>query len=147
MWVLSPYYERNRKGETGYLSRDPAGFKWTRNLNVTIQSGYTVGVHEGEVNGVNLAFLHNATIFPSAYPDSGPEDVVRSIAVFGKGCLEFLCQKGIIPAVCVTNDWFTGLIPAYAKNKSFGETFSGTTFFHIVHNLEPSYEGRIFASP
>ena len=43
----------------------------------------------------------------------------------------------------VTNDWFTGLIPAYAKKKAFGETFNGTTFFHIVHNLEPSYEGRI----
>jgi len=26
VWVVSPYYERNRKGETGYLAKDPAGF-------------------------------------------------------------------------------------------------------------------------
>jgi starch synthase len=43
----------------------------------------------------------------------------------------------------VTNDWFTGLVPAYAKNRAFGDTFNGTTFFHIAHNLEPTYEGRI----
>lgn len=66
------------------------------------------------------------------------------MAVFGKGCLEFCCKRQIIPALCVTNDWFTGLVPGYAKVKAFGDTFNGTTFFHIVHNLEPTYEGRIY---
>jgi glycogen synthase len=69
------------------------------------------------------------------------------MSVFGKGCLEFCCTRGLIPSVCVTNDWYTGLIPGYAKNKSFGDTFNGTTFFHIVHNLEPTYEGRIYPPP
>eukprot|EP00741_Cyanophora_paradoxa_P025062 tig00000342_g24190.t1 len=41
-------------------------------------------------------------------------------------------------------DWFTGLVPAYAKKGFFGDTFNGTTFMHIVHNLEPSYEGRVY---
>lgn len=50
----------------------------------------------------------------------------------------------MIPSVCITNDWFTGLIPAYAKIGAFGETFKGTTFLHIAHNLEPTYEGRLF---
>lgn len=50
----------------------------------------------------------------------------------------------MIPSVCITNDWFTGLIPAYAKIGHFGSTFKGTTFLHIAHNLEPSYEGRMF---
>ena len=44
----------------------------------------------------------------------------------------------------VTNDWFTGLVGAYAKNHNFGNVFEETKFFHIVHNLDPSYEGRIF---
>ena len=69
------------------------------------------------------------------------------LAVFAKACLQFCCDRGLIPSVCVTNDWFTGLIPGYAKAKHFGDTFNGTTFFHIVHNLEPSYEGRIYPSP
>lgn len=44
----------------------------------------------------------------------------------------------------ITNDWFTGLVPAYAKIGAFGTTFEGTTFMHIVHNLDPSYEGRLY---
>jgi starch synthase len=44
----------------------------------------------------------------------------------------------------LTNDWFTGLVPAYSKTNQFGDTFRGTTFFHIVHNGEESYEGRLF---
>jgi starch synthase len=73
--------------------------------------------------------------------------MMRQMAVFGKGCLEFCCSRGIIPSVCVTNDWYTGLVPAYAKIKAFGDTFNGTTFFHIAHNLEPSYEGRLYPGP
>ncbi len=33
---------------------------------------------------------------------------------------------------------------AYAKNFHFGTVFNNTKFFHIVHNLDPSYEGRLF---
>ena len=66
------------------------------------------------------------------------------MAVFCKGCLEFLCQRSILPSLIVTNDWFTGLVPAYAKVGCFGTTFKGTTFFHIVHNLEPTYQGRLY---
>jgi len=47
----------------------------------------------------------------------------------------------------VTNDWFTGLIPAYAKVGHFGETFKGSTFLHICHNLQETYEGRIWLQP
>lgn len=60
VWVISPYYHRNRKGEEGYLSKDPAGINYTFNVSATVESGYTLGVHEGVVNDVKLAFLHNA---------------------------------------------------------------------------------------
>ena len=33
------------------------------------------------------------------------------------------------------------------RSGTFGDTFSGSTFFHIVHNLEPTYEGRLFPNP
>ena len=49
--------------------------------------------------------------------------------------------------MCVTNDWFTGLIPGYAKTGQFGPTFKGTSFMHICHNLMESYEGRIYPEP
>lgn len=121
VYVISPYYERNRKGETGYLARDPAGIIYTGNITVTIGGGsVTLGVHEGVVSGVKVIFLHNGDIFPSPYPDMGPADIMRQLAVFGKGCLEFCCSKSLIPSLCVTNDWFTGLIPGYAKIGAFG---------------------------
>ena len=62
----------------------------------------------------------------------------------GKASLELLCSLGIIPAVIVTNDWYTGFSAAYAKAGHFGEVFKGTTFFHVCHNLEPTYEGRLY---
>jgi glycogen synthase len=49
--------------------------------------------------------------------------------------------------VAVTNDWFTGLVAAYHKTGAFGSTFKGTTFFHIFHNLQEAYEGRLYLGP
>lgn len=49
--------------------------------------------------------------------------------------------------MCVTNDWFTGFVAAYAKVGAFGPTFKGTTFMHICHNLMEDYEGRIYPEP
>lgn len=147
VWVISPYYEKNRKGETGYLAKDPAGIEYKENITVTLNAPYTMGVHEGEVHGVKVIFLHNSEIFPTPYADNGCAEVVKQLAIFGKACLEFCCAREMIPSVCITNDWFTGLIPAYAKVGAFGDTFKGTTFLHIAHNLEPTYEGRLFPLP
>ncbi len=147
--IISPYYERNRKGERDYLARDPAGINWKSNIEFGLGGGYyTLGVHAGVVNNVKVVFLHNADVFPSPYPDfTQASDAVRTLAVFGKACLQYCCNEGLIPSICLTNDWFTGLIPGYAKAKHYGDTFNGTTFFHIVHNLEPTYEGRIYPRP
>jgi starch synthase len=89
--VISPYYERNRKGQTGYLANDPAGIRYKDNIHVGIGGGFTLGVHEGVVKGVRVVFLHNGDIFPSPYPDAQPAYVVQQIAVFGKAVLEYCC--------------------------------------------------------
>jgi glycogen synthase len=145
--VISPYYDRNRKGVTGYLEKDPAGFQYVDNISVQADHKFTLGVHEGIVNGVKLVFLHHAEIFPAPYADLGAANVTRQLAVFGKACLEYCCKRMNIPSVCVTNDWFTGLVAGYAKTQQFGPTFNGTTFMHICHNLQETYEGRIYPSP
>jgi hypothetical protein len=145
--VISPYYHRNRKGKDGYLADDPANIKYVDNITVDIGHGFTLGVHEGMVSGVKQVFLHNGDIFPSPYPDAQPGYIVQQIAVFGKACLEYMCQRQIIPAICMTNDWFTGLVAGYAKVGHFGDTFKGTLFMHICHNLQETYEGRIYLSP
>jgi glycogen synthase len=145
VWVISPYYERNKKDETGYLANDPAGIKWVCNIDVSFGGeSYVLGVHQGFENGVNLLFLHNAAMFPTVYADGRGSWVMKQLVVWARGTLEALCHIRKIPSILVTNDWFTGLVAAYAKLGMFGETFQGTTFLHIVHNLDASYEGRLY---
>lgn len=144
--VISPYYERNRKGETGYLKKDPVEFSYIGNIEVTLDQKYTFGVHHGVCNGVKLYFLHNFEIFPSPYAEGSVSFIMKQIALFSKASLELLCFIKTVPAVFLTNDWFGALSAAYAKFGHFGETFRGTTFFHIVHNMEAGYEGRLYPS-
>jgi len=75
--VISPYYERNRKGQTGYLANDPAGIHYVDNIHVSIGGGFTLGVHEGMVKGVKVVFLHNGDVFPCPYPDAQPGYIVQ----------------------------------------------------------------------
>jgi starch synthase len=77
VYVISPYYERNRKGLTGYLATMGDGITYVDNIAVDIDGGCTLGVHEAKVKGVNLVFLHNADIFPSPYPDVKPDFAVK----------------------------------------------------------------------
>ena len=146
--MISPYYNQNIKGDTNYLSNDPFNIHYIKNVGIDLDSRYEFGVHYGTGNGgIKYYFLHNSYIFPRPYPDLGPTMTVREIACFAKASLQLLCDLKIIPSIILTNDWFTGLIPAYAKNGSFGDVFKGTTFMHICHNLEPMYEGRLYPSP
>jgi starch synthase len=75
--VISPYYERNRHGRTGYLQKDPSGIYYVDNVNVQLDQQYTLGVHEGIVGGVKVMFLHHADIFPTPYCDGNAANTVR----------------------------------------------------------------------
>jgi starch synthase len=99
-----------------------------------------VGIHEGDYKGVKVYFLHNAEMFPSAFAGDDPLYTIKSMALYARVSLELMCRLKIIPALIVTNDWFTGLLPGYVKNRTYGDTFSGTKIFHIAHNLDPNYE-------
>ena len=143
IWVCSPYYERNRKGETGYLAKD--GIVWKFNIEISLGTHtVTVGVHEGMVSNVRHFFVHNARYFPSIYPDFSATEMTGFLTLMGKCALEICCKLGDpFPSTIVTNDWATGLTAAYARN-FFGTVFEKTKFMHIVHNLDQNYEGRIF---
>ena len=83
--MISPYYAKNRKGETDYLAKDP--IKIVHKLNFEVWSGgfkYVIGVHEGTANGVQYYFLHNPEIFPYPYPDGDAAYTLRQLVVFGR---------------------------------------------------------------
>lgn len=84
--IISPYYERNKKGETGYLEKD--GFKYLENFDIWINgSKYILGVHHGVVNGVTLYWLHNPDLFPTAYAGEDPKYIMKQLTGFAKGSL------------------------------------------------------------
>ena len=146
--IISPYYDKNRNGEHDYLANDPFDIHYTQNINVKLDGNYIFGVHYGVGNGgIKYYFLHNYGIFPYPYADGYAPEILRRTCLFAKASLQLLCDLGKIPNLIVTNDWFTGLVPAYAKCGHFGKVFNDTTFFHICHNLEQAYEGRIYPSP
>jgi len=142
--IISPYYNFNRKGETDYLARE--GVKWTQNVTTFVgPERVELGVHHLKESYINYYFMHSFDYFPTPYHSSSATYQLKSIVLMAKASLELCCQFRILPAVVVTNDWFTGLVAAYGKASSvFGTVFSGTTFFHIIHNLEQGYEGKIF---
>jgi hypothetical protein len=112
--VISPFYDRNKKGKTDYLRAD--GVHWEQNIRTVVGNDVVeVGLHEGYVNGVRLIFLHNPMYLPSPYPDNTSRERLRAMILMAKGSLEALCQLRLIPNMIVTNDWFTGLVPAFAK--------------------------------
>lgn len=150
-----------RQGNRDYLARDGIAYAG-RNVEVWVNGERIVmGVHEGRVNHVRVFFLHNESVFPRPYPaldaaaqvwyllplplcPSSPHTTVpdaaaqmRVLAAFGQGCLELLVQWGISPSVVVTNDWFTALVPAYARHGRLAGAFNSTDFMHICHNLDP----------
>ena len=143
--VISPYYDRNRYGDTGYLSKDTMGIHKIRNIEINLDGHYGFGVFYGKENGVDYYFLHNFSLFPTPYAGGSCSEVLRRVCCFCKAAMQLLCDLRNIPSVIVSNDWFTGLTPAYGK-LHFGPTFKGTYFFHIVHNLDPMYEGRLYPS-
>ena len=145
IYVISPYYEKNKKDQSGYLNNDPFNINYMKNVKVDLDQNYECGVHHGEGNyGIHYYFLHNAEIFPKAYPNFKPYEAVRMISLFAKASLQLLCDLKVVPSIIVTNDWFAGLAAAFARSGQFGDTFKGTRFVHICHNLEVYYEGRIY---
>jgi starch synthase len=145
--IISPYYNMNKEGKYNYLSDDPLNIKYVKNTKIRLDQIYEFGVHHGTGNdGIKYYFLHNEYIFPKPYPNFDPKMAIRSIACFAKASLQLLCDINTVPSIIVTNDWFSGLTAAYVKNGSFGEYFDYTRFLHVCHNLEISYEGRIYPS-
>eukprot|EP01117_Protostelium_nocturnum_P000558 TRINITY_DN1062_c0_g1_i1.p1 TRINITY_DN1062_c0_g1~~TRINITY_DN1062_c0_g1_i1.p1 ORF type:complete len:1929 (+),score=827.64 TRINITY_DN1062_c0_g1_i1:180-5966(+) len=142
--VISPYYNYDRKGKTGYLKDE--GIVYKQNVITYVGNEYLeVGVHYGFEHGVHLHFLHNFKYFTTPYQSGSPVYQLSSIVLMAKASLELCCQLRLLPSIIVSNDWYTGLIPAYGKKSgAFGNTFAGTTFFYLVHNLEEGYEGKIY---
>lgn len=145
VYVICPYYTKNRKDQTGYLGDN---IKWTRNISVDLGTHIVeAGVFEGIENGVNLIFLERGDYFPKVYADPGGAGRhLQTVVLMSLGSLEICCQKQLTPSMIVTNDWLPSMAAGYRD--FFGDYFKNTSFFHLIHNLgEGAYEGRVYPNP
>eukprot|EP00172_Hildenbrandia_rubra_P000575 Plantae.Rhodophyta-Hildenbrandia_rubra.ctg13050.p2 GENE.Plantae.Rhodophyta-Hildenbrandia_rubra.ctg13050~~Plantae.Rhodophyta-Hildenbrandia_rubra.ctg13050.p2 ORF type:complete len:846 (+),score=135.93 Plantae.Rhodophyta-Hildenbrandia_rubra.ctg13050:448-2985(+) len=145
VYVISPYYTVNRKNKTGYLG---ANITWRRNISVNLGTHEVeVGVFEGKENGVNLIFLERGDYFPKVYADpGGAVRHLQTVVLMSYGSLEACASEGLKPALVVTNDWLPAMAAGYKS--FFGDYFSNTSFFHLIHNLgDGAYEGRCYPNP
>ena len=145
--IISPYYYENAKGQTHYLKNDFLKFKHMKDISITLDENYSFRIYYGISDiGIKYYFIQNEKLFPYPYPTLNTSDTLREIAGLAKGALELLYDLKISPSIIVTNDWVSGLTPAYGKNGTFGDFFNQTKFIHLCHNLEPMFEGKLNCS-
>ena len=145
--IISPYYDRNFEGKNNYLGDSDINSQYFKDITISLDDNYTFGIYSGIDNiGIKYYFIENKNLYQKIYPNCNTPDTLRQIAGFAKVSLQLLCDIDIAPSIIVTNDWFTGLAPAYGKDGSFGNYFKNTKFIHLCHNLEPAFEGKLYFS-
>ena len=144
IYVISPYYQKNKDGKTYYLENDRCGFICLNSYEILLDKKYSFDIYFGKLHGVKLYFIKNDELFPYPYSAKSPHEfLLLQMAIMGKASLALLSSIGITPSLIVSNDWFTGFVPAFGKGGHFGETFKNTVFFHILHNFISGNEGCV----
>mgnify|MGYP000750792335 CR=1 FL=1 len=96
-----------------------------------------VGVFELEWNGVTFYFIDNEFYFGGNKPYSWIHEDIEKFAFFSKAALSALPVLGFRPDIIHCNDWQTGLIPVYLKERfSQGEFYQGIKSIMTIHNLK-----------
>jgi len=150
-YVIVPYFHR-KKGTDDPIILDPNGeygIKYLFNIKAHLGDFHEeFGIHYGEVQGCKIYFIHHSVIFFEPYPGFDNISKLTACTWFCKAALQLLCDIKVMPEVIITNDWFTAFTSGYARDQfHFGSIFENTSFMHIFHNLDITYEGRFYTSP
>lgn len=97
------------------------------------------------MKGVRVLLLEHHDIFSSLYPthyDSASR--VRLVTAYSKAPIMAMHHLGMKNPMVVTNDWTGGFLAGLCKNNDMHKLIPGAHFFHIFHNLDKDYEGRIY---
>ena len=110
-----------------------------------------VTVYEKTLNGVRVLLFHQEELFHSLYQQCfSKRQAVRMLAAYNRLPLLILERLELRDCVLVSNDWTAGLLAAYAKHtelvpklREVRPAEQDAVFFHIAHNLDKDYEGRV----
>lgn len=134
--VIIPKYScmhQDMKDKMEYVTHFYMDFHW--------KSEY-VGILEAEADGVKYYFIDNEDYFTSdkPYTDDTLFEITR-FAFFSKAVLSALPTLNFRPDLIHCNDWQTGLIPVYLKERfQENEFYRGIKTVMTIHNLK--FQGR-----
>lgn len=97
-----------------------------------------VGVFEAVLDGISFYFIDNEYYFsgPTPYTSDGRWDVERFI-FFSRAVLSALPVIDFQPDIIHCNDWQTGLIPVYLKDRFHeGDFYHNMKSIMTIHNLK-----------
>jgi len=96
-----------------------------------------VGVFELEYDGIMFYFIDNEFYFSGSKPYGYVHEDIEKFAFFSKAVLSAIPAIDFKPDIIHCNDWQTGLIPVYLKERfANGEFFQGVKSIMTIHNLK-----------
>ena len=96
-----------------------------------------VGIFELEYDGIMFYFIDNEFYFSGSKPYGYIHEDIEKFAFFSKAVLSAIPVIGFKPDIIHCNDWQTGLVPVYLKERfANGEFFQGIKSIMTIHNLK-----------
>ena len=96
---------------------------------------YEVGVHSGEVDGVNYYLLDHHELFDGLYWGYRSNERIRRRLGLARAAAEVITGFDLDPLVVATNDAAAGLLSGIVRaDPHYADRFARTSFVHIIHN-------------
>ena len=137
--IISPYYQSNEFNKSNLKN-----IRKTTEIRIKLDIEYIFDVYYANNNNVNYYFIYNQHLFKFPHMNMTGVETIREISCFSKASLQLLKDLNTIPEIIITNDSYTGFVPAYAKYNNFNNIFQKTLFIHLCNDLEN--QGKIYLS-
>mmetsp|Transcript_22548 Transcript_22548/g.74367 ORF Transcript_22548/g.74367 Transcript_22548/m.74367 type:complete len:200 (-) Transcript_22548:206-805(-) len=153
--VVLPHYASRGGGSSGAPHAAAHLFDLSVPLEPSRGDAPLSVLHGTTEGGVRVYLLQSDVYFRAPYAHRSPADALLSASLLSRGALLLLERLSASPAALLSNDWVAALAAPYARHgawrraarpgggRSWPERWRGTTFVHLVHNLEPGYDGAL----
>ncbi len=138
--IICPYYQCNDLKNSNLKN-----LRKIMEISIKLDIDYIFDIYYGEINNVKYYLIYNKYLFKFPHLSMTGVETIREISCFSKSSLQLLKDLNIIPEIIITNDSYTGFVPAYGKdNMLFNNIFQNTIFIHLCNDLEN--QGKIYLS-
>ena len=113
-----------------------------------MDGAYTLELRQTKIKGVDILLMEHHELFPSLYPclyDNYGR--VRQLVAYSKAAIMAMSFLQLNNPMVITNDWTSGFLPSHCKFNDMLKFIPAASFFHIFHNLDKDYEGRVYLNP